>query len=562
MIEKNQHRFRYIQLLNQSAINQMMLKDYKAAETTLSEAVNESNEHEYRYMSSSIYLNLGICNMRMKELEKSLEFYDKALSSLKSIDCQHSILAAKVSGSKANCLALMGDLENAATTIHSTMQNYRASGNELQYHTHAVNLADVLIELSKFEEAETLLDQAIGYFEKTASHGYLQNAHLCKARCYEVQLRFQEAFGSMEDLHQASQKYFRENFAKQTLRFQNRIEELRTEYQLLKSRYSEQDQVRSTRTSNKLLGEHPQIKKALSEAMLAARHPYANVIIQGESGTGKEVLARIIHYANTQDKPLVAINAAAISPSLIESELFGHVKGSFTGAVSDYKGKFLMANGGTLFLDEISEMPLEVQTKLLRAIEYQTITPVGSNKEYAVKCRIICATNVKLSRLIRSNKFRLDLYHRLNKVEICLPALRERISDLELLTRHFSECIAQEQGLPVPEISGSFFDRLRKYSFPGNIRELRNIIERIFILRFRHFWDAEVLEGLLLDEHDIKQDIDYPMTDNLDKVEYTLILNALNQCNWVQKDAAKILRISESTLTRHMQKLGISRNKL
>ncbi len=560
MIDKQQHRYRLTHLLNQSAINQMMLKNYPSAELLLREAINEANDHGFRIMASSLYLNLGICKMRMKELDESLIFYDTALEVLKTINCEHSNLAAKISGNKANCLALMGDLANAAATIRTTMQDYQSSGNELQYHTHAVNLADVLIELEDFTEAEKLLDKAIEYFAGISNHGYLQNAHLCKARLYEVQQRYQEAFGSMEELYQASQQYFRENFAKQNHRFQHRIEEMRTQYQLLKSCCAEQEPGKPNRSTHNLIGEHPSLKKALSEAMLAARHPYANVIIQGESGTGKEVLARIIHFANSAEKPLVAINAAAISPNLIESELFGHVKGAFTGAVSDYKGKFLMANGGTLFLDEISEMPLEVQTKLLRAIEYQTITPVGSNKEYAVKCRIVCATNVRLKTLIHSNKFRLDLYHRLNKVEIILPALRERISDLEILTRYFVQNIAREQGMPVPEITGSFYDRLSGYSFPGNIRELRNIIERIFILRFRPFWDAKVLDGLLLDEQDTHQNSASPMAENLEKVQYSLILNALNQCNWMQKEAARILKISESTLTRRMQKLGISRS--
>lgn len=561
LIDKDTHIYRSIQMLIQKAVNKMMLKEYESAEVTLSAALDLANDNGFKLLSSSIYHNLAICNMRMQHYEESIKYYDTGMEILQAIDCQNSMLAAKITSSKANCLSFMGDMEKSAATIRTIVESFRRAGNAVQEHTHAVNLADVLIEIQQFDEAEQLLDAAIAYFTNTANHGYLQNAHLCKARFYEAQLKYQEAFSSMEELYCASRKYFNENFAKQTQRFQQRIEELRTDYQLLKSRCADREVVRGQRVTDKLLGDHPQIKKALSEALLAARHPYANVIIHGESGTGKEVLARIIHFADTADKPLVAINAAAIPPSLIESELFGHVKGAFTGAVSDYKGKFLMANGGTLFLDEISDMPMEVQAKLLRAIEYQTITPVGSNKEHTVKCRIICATNVKLNSLIRSNKFRLDLYHRLNIVEICLPALRDRISDLEILTRQFVYDVAQEQGLPVPEISGSFYERLARYSFPGNIRELKNIIERIFILKYKQYWEAEQLEGLLLEEHDHKHGSDAPMTANLDKVEYNLILNALDKSNWVQKEAARLLEISESTLTRHMQKLGINRVK-
>ncbi|HPF09033.1 MAG TPA: sigma-54 dependent transcriptional regulator [Candidatus Cloacimonadota bacterium] len=561
LIDKDTHIYRNIQMLIQKAVNKMMLKEYESAEATLTAALDLANKNGFKLLSSSIYHNLAICQMRMTHYDRSIQLSDTGLEILRAIDCQNSMLAAKITSSKANCLAFMGDIQKSAATIRTIIESFRGAGNTIQEHIHSVNLADVLIEIQQFDEAQQLLDAAIEYFTNTANHGYLQSAQLCKARFYEVQLKYQEAFSSMEELYCTSRKYFNENFAKQTQRFQQRIEELRTEYQLLKSRCADREVCRGQRVTDRLLGDHPLIKKALSEALLAARHPYANVIIHGESGTGKEVLARIIHFADTADKPLVAINAAAIAPSLIESELFGHVKGAFTGAVSDYKGKFLMANGGTLFLDEISEMPLEVQAKLLRAIENQIITPVGSNKEYSVRCRIICATNVKLNSLIRSNKFRLDLYHRLNKVEIYLPALRERISDLEILTRQFVYDVAQEQGLPVPEISGSFYERLARYSFPGNIRELKNIIERIFILKYRQYWEAEQLEGMLLDEHDHKHDSDAPMTENLDKMEYNLILNALDKSNWVQKEAARLLEISESTLTRHMQKLGINRSK-
>ncbi len=254
---------------------------------------------------------------------------------------------------------------------------------------------------------------------------------------------------------------------------------------------------------------------------------------------------------------MVAINASAIPANLIESELFGHTKGAFTGAVSEQKGKFQLANNSTLFLDEIAEMPLDMQSKLLRAIEYQAITPVGSDKEIKVRCRIICATNQDLRELIQANKFRLDLYHRLNKVEINLPPLRDRLSDLGLLTEYYVQRFSSEYKHPVPKISEGFFERLKNYSFPGNIRELANMIERIFILKARSYWDADILEGILPNGFGGRKQDQRAASQQMKNMEYQLILNALEQCNWVQKEAAVMLNMTESTLSRHIKKLQI-----
>jgi len=255
----------------------------------------------------------------------------------------------------------------------------------------------------------------------------------------------------------------------------------------------------------------------------------------------------------------VAVNASALPPNLMESELFGHVRGSFTGAVSDHKGKFVQADRSTLFLDEISEMPLELQAKLLRAIETHSITPVGGNRDIAVNCRIISATNRRMSELIHKNLFRLDLYHRLNKVEIHLPPLRERLSDLELLCEHFVERFAKEFALPVPKLEDSFYSRLQKYHFPGNIRELMNIVERIFILKPKLSWDRFQLDGLVDETTNQSLVGTGSIQENMEQTEYQLILGALQKANWVQKEAARLLGMTESTLSRHKKRLGIIR---
>lgn len=218
-----------------------------------------------------------------------------------------------------------------------------------------------------------------------------------------------------------------------------------------------------------------------------------------------------------------------------------------------------MADKGTLFLDEISEMPVEAQVKLLRAIETHIIQPVGSDKEIAVNCRIISTSNCVMKDLIHSNKFRLDLFHRLNKIEIHLIPLRERLSDLELLTMHFVKRFSAEFRVPIPTITESFYKRLEGYSFPGNIRELINIVERIYILKPKPVWNADQLEGMFPDKPAPEKLEMKAITQHLKSTESQLIEEVLASCNWVQKEAAKLLDMSESTLSRHIKKLKIIR---
>lgn len=208
-----------------------------------------------------------------------------------------------------------------------------------------------------------------------------------------------------------------------------------------------------------------------------------NCLISGESGTGKELMARAIHYGSERaEGPFVAVNCGAIPETLIESELFGYKKGAFTGAERDKVGMFEAANGGTLFLDEVGEMPLSAQVKVLRALQERTVTAVGSTREIAVDVRIVAATNRDLSAEVRESRFREDLYYRLNVIEIDMPPLRERIDDIAPLAQHFLERFAKEYGKPVRGLSPEALRLLRTYRFPGNVRELQNVIERAVAL--------------------------------------------------------------------------------
>lgn len=302
------------------------------------------------------------------------------------------------------------------------------------------------------------------------------------------------------------------------------------------------------------IGESHAIKQVLDLANTAAKYNHTNVLITGESGTGKEIIARIIHYASEQKyEPFIPVNSSAVTDSLLESEFFGHVKGSFTGAIADKKGFFEMANGGTLFLDEIADMPFALQAKLLRAIEEKKIKQVGGSEEIQVDFRIISATNHDVDNLIKNKLFRLDLFHRLNTITIHIPPLRERKEDIEPLLKYYVDYFADRLKKPTPKISSQLIEALSDYEFSGNVRELRNMIERAMI--FCNTSTLSTIDFQLLPKSN-KTGIT-PIALNLDEQEQNLILHALNECGYNQMLTAKMLGISRDSLIRRMKKFNI-----
>ncbi|MBI1390830.1 MAG: response regulator [bacterium] len=286
---------------------------------------------------------------------------------------------------------------------------------------------------------------------------------------------------------------------------------------------------------------------------------HSSVLLEGESGTGKELIARAIHYNSPRRKqPFVAVNCAAIPEQLMESEFFGHVKGSFTGALNDRIGKFEQASGGTIFLDEIGDMRLDLQSKLLRVLQEQEIEKVGGQRPIKVDVRVIAATNQNLKGMIEKGRFREDLYYRLNVVPIRLPALRERKDDIPLLAQHF----LSELGGAGIHIDPEAFTRLQAHDWPGNVRELQNVIEQAFVLRQQdERIGAEDLPAYIAhQEHRHANGVlDIPPEGIvLDDVEKDLIRIALQKTKGNQNQAAKLLGITRQTLIYRMKKYEIS----
>lgn len=303
--------------------------------------------------------------------------------------------------------------------------------------------------------------------------------------------------------------------------------------------------------------------KALRENISKVVRSQAPIYISGPSGSGKELVARIIHQSGPRrEEPFIPVNCGAIPQELMESEFFGHVKGSFTGALYDKIGFFQAAHKGTLFLDEVADLPLPMQVKLLRAIQEKAVRQVGSTKETPVDVRILSATHKDLMILVQKNEFRQDLFYRINVIELKVPSLKERPTDIPVLTQYILKKIAKFSDKPLPIIDDNAQQALNKYDFPGNVRELENILERAFVLsdgkriRLIDLQLPDAMQDEEFDENDI-EDTDLPLDDYLLAKERQAIINALEKSNGNKTAAAKLLGISFRTLRYRLKKLGL-----
>jgi formate hydrogenlyase transcriptional activator len=313
------------------------------------------------------------------------------------------------------------------------------------------------------------------------------------------------------------------------------------------------------RRFEQVIGESPALESVLEQVTRVAS-TCSTVLIQGETGTGKELIARAIHNISSRcGRSFVKLNCAAIPLDLLESELFGHERGAFTGAVAQKTGRFELADKGTLFLDEIGDIPLALQPKLLRVLQEQEFERLGSTRTHRVDVRLVAATHRNLTEMLKREEFRSDLYYRLNVFPILLPPLRARREDIPALVTHFVEMFCRRMGKQIEYISEETMAALSSYPWPGNIRELQNLIERAVILS-----DDGVLPNPLPTEA-IGDVIISPAATTLRESERTLILQALEELGWLiggPKGAAAKLGLKRTTLIHKMQRLGISRPSL
>jgi len=337
----------------------------------------------------------------------------------------------------------------------------------------------------------------------------------------------------------------------------HRVYQARERQRLLRENRELREALQERHRVEGIIGESGRMQEVLSLVRRVAPSD-ATVLIRGESGTGKELIAKAIHYASPRAAgPLVRVSCAALPESLMESEMFGHEKGAFTGAVTTRKGRFELADGGSLFLDEIGDLPLHLQVKLLRALQEREIERVGSGRPITVNVRVLAATHRDLEALVREGRFRDDLYYRINVVTVTLPPLRERRDDLPLLIENFLQNFAGKNGKAIRGLTREAREALLRYDYPGNVRELENLVERAVVLTRDEVIGLEDLP-LSVKEPDQGNFGEASLTAAVEGLERRMIREAMAQADGVQTRAAELLGISERVLRYKLRKYGLS----
>jgi len=373
---------------------------------------------------------------------------------------------------------------------------------------------------------------------------------------------------SIEALQAGAFWYLEKPFEGETLDVVRRLVEQAIEHGRLKQENrSLQRQLRSRHKFDSIIGKSDAIARVLSVIERVAGTE-STVLITGESGTGKELVARAIHYnSRRSERTLVTVNCGAIPEELLESELFGHVKGAFTNAVRHRDGRFTLAHGGTIFLDEIGDMSPSLQVKLLRVLQERTFEPVGSSKTLKVDVRVIAATHQNLPELIKTNRFREDLFYRLNVLPIEVPSLRDRIDDLPLLVHHFLDVARQERNSRVQAVDDEAIQRLMDYDWPGNVRELENLMERLTVLVDEGEIGIDDLPAHIRAEPTTQAwaprlpSSGLNFNDVVGRFETDLIEQALERTHWNKNRAAQLLGLNRTTLIEKIKKRQIERDE-
>jgi DNA-binding NtrC family response regulator len=442
-----------------------------------------------------------------------------------------------------------------------------------EYLTHVSKAAEDIEDLELIIQCKLLwmeLHWAAGVYAETERIAK-EALKLCrKHKMFDKMIRIQESLArKYETAHKVPQciatyKSMMKVFRKQQLALQDTLQEKCISISV--HNYGSEQQTRLN-VKNEIgnssggqvevfVGQSSMAESIRNQINIAAQNSTVNVLITGESGTGKEVVANMIHKLSSRSRhPMIAINTAAIPSSLMESELFGYKKGAFTNAYIDSQGIFQRAHLGTVFLDEISEMPFDLQVKLLRVLEVRKVTPLGGNKEIPFNCRIISSTNRDLQSMVIMKLFRLDLMHRLNTFVINIPPLRDRPEDISVLVKYYVSMFAAEMVTPRPIIKSSFLNALTRYSFPGNVRELVNIVQRMMILYQGTAWSSEQLKEIGIIPASGKPGM--ALKERFHKAERDEIIEALQKAGGKQKAAAIILGYSESTLCQRIVQYGI-----
>jgi len=533
------------------------LHQYELAEKLFKQAGKLSKKLGIIFYEIGLNFNYGLLNKIKGNLPEAIKYYRISLDLLHKSGRSIPLTDFNLHNNLANAYNQSGETEAALEYFKKAAEIAEVMGNKGLQMQVSNNIGLAYIAMKHYDEALPMIKRAISHFKKVKNWELLSKAIRTEAYLYQETKQYRKGFLALDKLDKVRTKHLIQVQTENALHANKMLETYLDENSKLRAKFEiTQEQMEQT-IPTKFVGSSKDSKRILEIVKIASLHSGTAVFINGESGTGKEIVSRMIHENSSRwEYNYITVNCAAISPNLFESEFFGHVKGAFTGADYDKKGFFQLANKGTLFLDEISEMPIDFQAKLLRVLDSKTVIPVGKGTEISVDFRIISATNSDIQKLIHEHRFRLDLFHRISALEIYIPPLRDRMADMTELVDYFLEVFAMETNKGKPRITPDFLDKLKFYDYPGNVRELKNYIERLYILHYKPVWDASILDNIKGFQGD-NGNLSFPMGTDLKSAERIILINTLDRCGGKQSDAAKILNMTESTFSRKLKRLGI-----
>lgn len=513
-------------------------------------------EHPDDMILITILVNLGLLYTDLEQYRESIDYYREALEITLRLNQENRLFT--IYNNMANNYTYLKDYEAAAEYFGRAGEFLTEGEDDLERGILLVNLGNVAVGKGDLIRGRQLVEQGMILLEgERNSQREIARGHKALGNLCVLEGNYKQAVEHLDKyIHQLEANFDRE--------IEDRLQQAHERYKRLSTAYDH------LRRQNELVSEELRLKmghqfvgcsetilKVYKLAMKAASHPDVNVLITGESGVGKEIVARLIHHAGVRAKHFFcAINSSAISGELFESEFFGHIRGAFTGATTEKIGYCELANKGTLFLDEIADMPLSFQIKLLRTLEEKTIIMVGDTRPILVDFRVIASTNRDIDKLMASDTFRYDLYHRLNTIEIFIPPLRDRPEDIEPLIRYWIDVLAARMNLKNVSICDGFIEVFKSYHFPGNVRELKNLLERSLILSESANLDSSLAESILSGKLPTHQSLHTETAFeslNLHENERRLLVMALERSEWNQKKAADLLGISQNQIFRRMK---------
>jgi len=541
--------FSQINVLNNLGSAICKVKDYPRAEKILQQGLALAQKIGIRHKEFLFTSNLGNLKIEEGKYREAIEYYDKCMKILENVPNKPPTLLIDLYNNYALCYWNLKQHAQSLSYIDKAIEIARDCGFERDLVQIEVNKSNLLEEIGNYDEALAIVKRGVKYYTKAKDLHQLMWVYRSMARIYFLMKEYKKSYQT-----ERKRDTVTEDYIASIQRTEVEKEVASITVQDTTSNESHSPNYTKSDSSYGFIGCSKAYHQVINSALLAAKHQNTSVLILGESGTGKEIIAQIIHkHSLRANQPFVPVNVGALTTSLVESELFGHTKGAYTGADTPTKGFFLQSDKGTIFLDEITDMPSTVQSKLLRALETRKVTAVGSSKETPFDSRVISATSQDIRSRLTDNQFRLDLFHRLNTIEIIIPPLRERQEDIEPIFTYYIKHYATELNKSIPYIDRSLIDLLVSYEFPGNVRELKNIVERMYILSKKNRWDDQLLcEINPFSFASDSQQQDYDEEDT--------IVRALIKAKGKQKEAALLLNMSEATLCRRIVKYKLQQH--